>query len=118
MEYSYRDVRYSRVARARDQAEAKKRLKPGVLVLVVPNKKPKSLRLLCPCGCGETVAVNLMPGIEKAWTLEYRRGSGISLWPSVWLSTGCCSHFILRNNKARLLVGKAPRAFSFEAHDE
>jgi hypothetical protein len=114
MEYFYRDVLYSRVARARDQAQAKERVKPGVLVLVVPHKKPKSLRFLCPCGCGETVAVNLLPGLEKAWTFEYRRGEGISLWPSVWLSTGCRSHFILRNNKARLLLGRPRRTSSLE----
>jgi Family of unknown function (DUF6527) len=105
----YRDVAYLKVARARDQAQAKRKLKPGVLVLVVPNKQPKSLKFFCPCGCGEVVSVNLMPGKERAWTLDYDSKRGLSLWPSVWLTTGCQSHFLLRHNKMRILTGQVPR---------
>jgi hypothetical protein len=114
MKFSYRDVRYSHIVRAHDQAEAKQQLKAGVLVLVIPNERPKSLKFLCPCGCGEIVSVNLMPGNENAWTLDYKPKRGISLWPSVWLTSGCRSHFILRNNKARLLFGRIPEMSSTE----
>jgi hypothetical protein len=114
MKFSYRDVRYSQIVRAHDQAEAKQQLKAGVLVLVIPNERPKSLKFLCPCGCGEIVSVNLMPGNERAWTLDIKPKRGISLWPSVWLTSGCQSHFILRNNKARLLLGKMPKMSSTE----
>lgn len=109
MKFTYRDVRYPRIVRARDQTEAKRQLKPGVLVLVMPNKRPKSLKFLCPCGCGETVSVNLMPESGKAWRVYYEPKLGLSLWPSVWLTSGCSSHFILRHNKARLLFGKMPK---------
>jgi uncharacterized protein DUF6527 len=114
MRFIYRDVKYSRVVKARDQAQANQKLKAGVLVLVIPNKRPKSLKFFCPCGCGETVSVNLMPGKEKAWLLDYDSKLGLSLWPSVWLTTGCCSHFVLRNNKMRLLIGGMPRMSSVE----
>jgi hypothetical protein len=114
MRFSYRDVRYSKIVSAHDQAEAKQHLKAGVLVLVIPNERPKSLKFLCPCGCGEIVSVNLMPGNEKAWTLDYKPKRGLSLWPSVWLTSGCHSHFILRNNKARLIFGKMPEMSSTE----
>src|ERR1700723_1237022 len=109
MKFSYRDVRYSQIVRAHNQAEARHQLKAGVLVLVIPSEQPKSLKFLCPCGCGEIVSVNLMPGNESAWTLDYKPKRGISLWPSVWLTSGCRSHFILRNTKARLLFGKMPK---------
>jgi hypothetical protein len=114
MKFRYRDVRYTQILRARDQSEAREQMKAGVLVLVMPNEQPKSLKFLCPCGCGEIVSVNLMPGNESAWTLDYKPKRGISLWPSVWLTAGCGSHFILRNNKARLLVGKMPKMSSSE----
>ena len=117
MRFTYRDVPYSGVVRAHDQAEAKQQLKPGVLVLVMPNKRPKSLKFLCPCGCGETISVNLMPGNEKAWRIDYEPARGISLWPSVWLTSGCHSHFILRNNKARLLFGKMPTMSATELNN-
>lgn len=109
LRFTYRDVRYPKIVRAHNQTEAMRQLKPGVLVLVMPNDIPKSLKFLCPCGCGETVSVNLMPESGKAWTLGYEPKRGLSLWPSVWLTSGCRSHFILRHNKARLLLGKMPK---------
>jgi hypothetical protein len=115
--FTYRDVEYPDVVRARDQADAGRKLKAGVLVLVIPKKRPKSLKFFCPCGCGETVSVNLMPGKERAWSLDRDSKLGLSLWPSVWLTTGCRSHFILRHNKVRLLTGKMPRMSSFELND-
>jgi uncharacterized protein DUF6527 len=109
VKFSYRDVFYSGIARVPDQATAAQELKPGVLVLVMPGERPKSLKFLCPCGCGDTVSINLMRESGKAWRIEYEPNLGLSLWPSVWLDVGCCSHFILRRNKARLLVGRMPK---------
>lgn len=109
MRFSYHEIKYSKVVRAHDQAEASKLLKQGVLVLVIPNERAKSLKFLCPCGCGKIISVNLMPEAGKAWRVAFEPKLGLSLWPSVWLTTGCRSHFILRHNKARLLVGKMPR---------
>ena|ERR1700733_338890 len=117
MKFFYRDVRYSEIVRVRDQAEARERLKAGVLVIVMPNKRAKSLKLLCPCGCGEVISVNLMPGNEGAWRLDYEANHGLSLWPSVWLTSGCRSHFILRHNKARLLLGKMPKMSATELNE-
>jgi hypothetical protein len=107
--FTYRDVPYSRVVTVPDQAAALGELKTGVLVIVMPNTRPKSLKLLCPCGCGEIISVNLMPETGKAWRIALEPGRGLSLWPSVWLSSGCRSHFILRRNRARLLFGEMPK---------
>jgi hypothetical protein len=109
MKFTYRDVKYSKVVRAHDQTEALEALKRNTLVIVMPNERPKSLKFLCPCGCGEIVSVNLMPEGGKAWRIIFEPKLGLSLWPSVWLTAGCRSHFILRHNKARLLSGKAPK---------
>jgi hypothetical protein len=109
MRFSYRDVHYPHMVRVPDQASTIPHLKPGVLVLVMPGNRPKSLKFLCPCGCGQTVSVNLMPETGKAWRISYEEGLGISLWPSVWLDVGCGSHFFLRRNKVRLLHGTVPK---------
>ncbi|HXE53548.1 MAG TPA: DUF6527 family protein [Tepidisphaeraceae bacterium] len=108
MKFSYRDVIYEHVVRVPDQTTASQHLQPGVLVLVMPGQRPKSLKFLCPCGCGKPVSVNLMPEAGKAWRLAADAG-GLSLFPSVWLDVGCRSHFILRRNKARLLFGTMPK---------
>jgi hypothetical protein len=108
VDFTFRDVAYDRIVRASNQAEAAQELKPGVLVVVMPGNLAKSIKFLCPCGCGNTVSVNLLPQSGKAWRAQSEPGRGLSLWPSVWLDVGCCSHFILRRNRARLLFGKVP----------
>lgn len=108
MKLTSREVSYAKIVRARDQADARRKLRPGTLVLVMPHQQPKSLKFLCPCGCGQTVSVNLRPKSGQAWTLGYDPKRGLSLWPSVWLVSGCGSHFILRYNRAHLVGGKPP----------
>src|SRR5687768_14360554 len=105
----FKDVLYSQIVQVPDQATAMTQLQPGVLVLVKPGDKPKSLKFVCPCGCGQVVSINLMPQAAKAWRISSEPSRGLSLWPSVWLDIGCRSHFILRRNRARLLYGKVPR---------
>lgn len=114
MRSEYRDVKYTQIVKVRNQTEAMRELTTGVLVLVMPNRRPKSLKFLCPCGCSEIISVNLMPGNERAWRVDYNAKLGLSLWPSVWRTSGCCSHFILRRNKARLLHGKVPKLSATE----
>jgi hypothetical protein len=108
-QFRYRDVFYPRVAIVADQSTAAQRLAPGVIVVIAAAQTPKMLRFLCPCGCGEIITVNLMARVGKAWRLTFIPKRGVSLWPSVWLDVGCQSHFILRNNTARLLYGRMPK---------
>ena len=70
---------------------------PGDTVLVVRGR-PRILVFKCPCGCGDTVTVNLDRRAGKAWTLYRKRGE-LSLYPSVWRDNGCESHFIVWNNR-------------------
>lgn len=66
---------------------------PGEAV-VVHRGVDRSLTMACPDGCGETLTINLDRRTGPAWRL-YSEESGISLYPSVWRNTGCCSHFIV-----------------------
>lgn len=76
----------------RDQVEALLK-EPGDVVLVNRGVL-RSLLMSCPDGCGETVVVNLDSRSGKAWRLD-RRGGKLTLYPSVWLESGCKSHFIV-----------------------
>lgn len=58
----------------------------------------RSLLIACPDGCGETIVVNLDPRTGKAWHLD-TRGGKLTLYPSVWLESGCESHFIVWRDK-------------------
>lgn len=66
---------------------------PGHLVLVVRGV-PRSVVFSCPCGCDEVVVVNLDRAVGPPWRLRHDE-SGLTLMPSVWLTSGCGSHFIV-----------------------
>ena len=53
----------------------------------------------CPCGCGETIKLSLVPGDRPGWTLREHWTGTASLAPSVWRKVGCKSHFWLRKGK-------------------
>lgn len=54
--------------------------------------------LMCPCGCGDRLTVNLMRTVRPYWRLSLK-GSKASLSPSIWVSEEKCgSHFWLIKN--------------------
>lgn len=63
--------------------------------------------LLCPCGCNATIALNALPDDSPRWSL-HESVEGPSLSPSVWRTTGCRSHFILRRGHILWCVGGEP----------
>ncbi len=66
---------------------------PGQAV-VVRRGVDRSLTMVCPDGCGETLTINLDRRAGPAWR-AYVEKDGVSLYPSVWRHTGCKSHFII-----------------------
>lgn len=75
--------------------------KPGDAV-IVERKGLRWLILVCPCGCGSEIPVNLDPRAGPAWSL-YQGVKGLSLYPSVWRDTDCESHFIILRNTIFML---------------
>jgi len=69
---------------------------PGDAALV-HRGVPRGLLVRCPCGCGETLVINLDRRAGKAWRM-YERAKSVSLYPSYWRDTGCGSHFIIWGN--------------------
>lgn len=58
-------------------------------------------KLVCPCGCNETITLSLMEDTKNSWRLSF---SGwpikrISLSPSIWRTKGCRSHFFIRRGR-------------------
>jgi hypothetical protein len=50
--------------------------------------------MMCPCGCGEQLPINLDPEAGPAW-VAHQYGGKLSVYPSVWRDVGCESHFIV-----------------------
>ncbi len=74
---------------------------PGDAVLV-SRGRPRWLLLLCPCGCGAELPVNLDSRAGPAWRLYQDQRQRISVYPSVWRDTDCGSHFIIWRDKILL----------------
>lgn len=70
---------------------------PGDFV-TIERGTPRSVLILCPDGCGETISVNLDKRSGPAWR-RYERKETITLFPSVWKTDGCKAHFIVWNDK-------------------
>lgn len=71
-------------------------VEPGDIALV-KRGVVRSAVMRCPDGCGEVITLNLDPRTDKAWRL-YQSPDGLTLFPSVWRTTGCQSHFVLWND--------------------
>lgn len=52
--------------------------------------------MVCPCGCGETLHMSLLPEMHPRWEFTENSDSTPTLHPSVWRKVGCQSHFFLR----------------------
>ena len=56
----------------------------------------KDKYIICPCGCGETLYMNLQRDRRPCWRFTVDRRGTATLHPSVWRQVGCRSHFFLR----------------------
>jgi len=86
--------RFSRVVSVQNRSEATS--ENGTLVLIGAPNKFKWLRFLCPCGCGDELALNLMVSHYPCWTVA-ADDHGITVHPSVNVAR-CGAHFWLRAN--------------------
>ena len=72
--------------------------KPGQLLIVASGDKAKWVRMLCPCGCRELLALNLMGSHSPRWTTTRDVADRLTVHPSVH-STTCGAHFFIRSNR-------------------
>jgi hypothetical protein len=70
-----------------------------VLYIVTEDGVPWSAAMVCPCGCGETLHMNLLPDERPVWSLVHHGNNLSSLHPSIWRQVGCKSHFWFRHGQ-------------------
>jgi hypothetical protein len=63
--------------------------------LITDEGVPWSVAMKCPCGCGEVLFLSLLEGSPR-WRVEQHRNGTVSVSPSIWRTTGCRSHFFLK----------------------
>ena len=93
-----RHRRFRGVTRLDSVADPGAALRARKLVLVGPEEKPKWLRFLCPCRCGDVIALNLMASSSPRWSVESYADGTLTIHPSVD-ATKCRSHFWVRRSR-------------------
>ncbi len=53
-----------------------------------------SIAFVCPCGCGDIVQLNALRDVKPSWSVQ--RIKPITLYPSIWRTVGCKSHFFIK----------------------
>lgn len=63
------------------------------------NEHIWSLAMKCPCGCGDLVQLNLVPGSRPLWNINKKENGNISILPSIHRTRGCKSHYYVSDSK-------------------
>lgn len=73
-----------------------KQLKRRTLYVVQDDGFLAQATMICPCGCGRTLHMNLLPDERPVWRLTQHDDATATLHPSVWRQKDCGSHFWFR----------------------
>ena len=72
-------------------------IKPNVIYIAGENEYLWFAAMLCPCGCGETLYMNLQTETRPCWKITIHSEGTVTMHPSVWRQVGCRSHFFIRH---------------------
>lgn len=89
-----RDIRL-----AKTEGAFPKRLRSHTLYILTEDGTPWQGAMICPCGCGAVLDLNLLPDEKPCWRFSSDKKGRASLNPSVWRKVGCKSHFWLKSGK-------------------
>ncbi len=81
------------------EEDAPEHLKPKILYIVREAGEPWHAAMLCPCGCEQTLYMNLIPDERPVWSLTVHKDGLGTLCPSILQKKGCRSHFWFRDGR-------------------
>jgi hypothetical protein len=76
-----------------------KQLKPSQLYIVEEDGIHEQAAMICPCGCGKILHMNLLTDDKPCWRVTRHADGTASLHPSVWRQKDCGSHFWFRRGR-------------------
>lgn len=63
-------------------------------------------KLMCPCGCGDSLTLNLIDDVSPCWSIVKKDKSKLfSLHPSIRRRSDCKSHFWIIDSKIKWCNG-------------
>jgi hypothetical protein len=76
-----------------------KQLKRRTLYIVEEDGFQEQAAMICPCGCGSVLHMNLLPDERPCWRVSIHDDGTGTLHPSVWRKKECGSHFWFRKGR-------------------
>lgn len=59
-------------------------------------------KMICPCGCGDTLTLNLFDDVSPSWRIIQKKNSSkFSIYPSIRRKSKCRSHFWIIDSEVR-----------------
>jgi hypothetical protein len=74
-------------------------IKGKTIFIIKDGIEPDTLLFKCPCGCKSLIHLNLLPDAKPKWNFQIKSKNKLTITPSIWRTTGCKSHFFIRNNR-------------------
>jgi len=74
-------------------------LRPRAIYIAGETGHAWAASMVCPCGCGDMIQLNLLPQVRPCWQVETHEDGTVSIAPSVWRQQGCRSHFFVRRGR-------------------
>ena len=66
-----------------------------VVYLVGEGQYKWCMAMRCPCACGAVISLSTLADVRPRWRHSLHGDGTISIWPSIWRTVGCKSHFNL-----------------------
>jgi hypothetical protein len=79
------------------RTELPSQLKSKTIYFVGAPEAAKWVHFVCPCGCDQSVALNLMSSKQPSWIATFDKGNRVTIYPSID-DTRCGSHYWITNN--------------------
>jgi hypothetical protein len=76
-----------------------KTLEHRILYIVRDDGYFEQAAMVCPCGCGRVLHMNLLPDERPCWRFTDHQDGTATLHPSVWRKKDCGSHFWFRRGR-------------------
>jgi hypothetical protein len=94
--------------RYRYEDDFPKSFKENIIYIVGDLKRPWLLAFKCPCGCQAVIQLNLLKEASPNWKFKISKWKGISIFPSIWRTMGCKSHFFVRHGRIEWTASRVP----------
>lgn len=78
--------------------ELPENLKDRVIYIIGRQEQPWLLAFMCPCGCKDSIQLNLLKEAQPCWSFKIRNNK-LNVFPSIRRIKSCKSHFFIRNGK-------------------